>query len=166
MQSSGPKYSSIKTGIFKIKMVVAIISICLVSFATFLLLYGILRNRITASKVGSIVLGVIWNNLGSFTTLCVEVAILFNPRTDGKFILGFRSSNQDKSTSGVGDEFTSSETQRANERLNSEWDDLKQQQQKYQEVFQKYNNAVPLNDLDAPTYGSQVVLLDAKPTAS
>lgn len=70
------RYQAIKTGIFKIKMLVGIIIVCLMSFASFLLLYGILRDRIMTSTVGSVILAVIWTYLGPMTTVFVEAAII------------------------------------------------------------------------------------------
>lgn len=56
---------------------VVIISICLMSFAAFLLLYGILRDQIMTSTAGNLVLSGIWNWLAALSTLAVEGAILF-----------------------------------------------------------------------------------------
>lgn len=72
----GARYQAIKTGIFKIKMLVGVIIVCLMSFASFLLLYGILRDRIMTSTVGSVILAVIWTYLGPMTTVFVEAAII------------------------------------------------------------------------------------------
>lgn len=76
-KTTGPRYVSVKTGIFKIRAVMAIITTCLMMFAIFLLIFGILRKIIIVNLVGSIVLGAIWNLLGALTTLCVEFAIIF-----------------------------------------------------------------------------------------
>lgn len=74
--TAGPRYISIKTGIFKIRSVMSIIVVCVWMFASFLLLYGILRPLIIVNKVGSIVLGTIWTYLGAVSTLGVVIAIL------------------------------------------------------------------------------------------
>ncbi|KAI8330079.1 hypothetical protein BC941DRAFT_441449 [Chlamydoabsidia padenii] len=83
-QTSGPRAAGIQAGIFKIRAVVVIIGVCLMTFAAFILLYSILRDQILTSTVGSLILGGIWNLLGALTTLAVEAAILFSPPTDGK----------------------------------------------------------------------------------
>jgi hypothetical protein len=75
--TSGPRYASVKTGIFKIRTIMGISIICLSGFAVFLLVFGILREIIIVNKVGSIVLGVLWNFLGAVSTFCCELAILF-----------------------------------------------------------------------------------------
>jgi hypothetical protein len=75
--TSGPRYVSVKTGIFKIRAVMTIITICLLMFAVFLLVFGILRETIIVSVAGSITLGAIWNYLGAVATLGVEIAIIF-----------------------------------------------------------------------------------------
>lgn len=76
-KTSGPRYVSVKTGIFKIRLVMTIITICLMMFAVFLLVFGILRDIIVINVVGSVTLGAIWNFLGAVATLGVEIAILF-----------------------------------------------------------------------------------------
>lgn len=75
--TTGPRYVSVKTGIFKIRVVMTIISICLMMFAVFLLMFGILREIIIVDVAGSLVLGTIWNFLGAVATIGVEVAIIF-----------------------------------------------------------------------------------------
>ena len=75
--TSGPRYVSVQTGIFKIRVVMSIISVCLMMFAIFLLLYGVLREMIIVNYVGSVVLGTIWNFLGAVATIGVEIAIIF-----------------------------------------------------------------------------------------
>ncbi|KAG0180407.1 hypothetical protein DFQ28_001214 [Apophysomyces sp. BC1034] len=159
-EASGPRYISVKTGIFKIRLVLGILTSCLIMFAIFLLMYGILRDRIMTTKAGSLVLATLWNFLGALTTLCVEIALLF--KSDGKPMLGLKSSNQDKSTTSGTDESGTPEAQATQDMQQYAMDDIRQQQQKYQEVFQKYNNPLPLNDMEAPPYGSQVVLIDSK----
>ncbi|KAG1216582.1 hypothetical protein G6F35_009963 [Rhizopus arrhizus] len=95
--TSGSRYTSIKTGIFKIRTVMGIIVVCLWMFATFLLIYGILRNQIIVDKVGSIVLGAIWTYLGAVCTLGVVIAVLINPKIDENSNLGLKSSSAEKS---------------------------------------------------------------------
>jgi hypothetical protein len=46
-------------------------------FAVFLLMYGVLRDKIMTSLPGSIALSAIWNLLGPITTIFVEAAIIF-----------------------------------------------------------------------------------------
>ncbi|KAI7858374.1 hypothetical protein BDC45DRAFT_498207 [Circinella umbellata] len=145
-QASGPRYASVKTGIFKIRAVMGIIVICLMLFAIFLLMYGALRDLIMVNTPGSIFLGAIWNYLGSVATLCVEIAIIFNPRIGTEGVGGLKSSSGgDKTT-------TAEETQSssyAGAALDTSFqatlshhafEDLKQQQLQYQQVFQKHNN--------------------------
>ncbi|KAI8061561.1 hypothetical protein BC940DRAFT_279565 [Gongronella butleri] len=102
-QRTGSRWAPLKTGIFKIKAVVSIIFICLISFATFLLLYGILRNIIIVNTVGSMVLSAIWNLLGAFTTLAVEAAIIFNPNSNAKgpTFFGLKLASSDKAETGT-----------------------------------------------------------------
>ncbi|KAI8334958.1 hypothetical protein BC941DRAFT_430781 [Chlamydoabsidia padenii] len=83
-QTTGPRGANIRAGIFKIRAVVMILSVCLLLFAAFLLLYGVLRNRIMTSTAGNLVLSGIWNWLAALTTLAVEGAILFSPNTEKK----------------------------------------------------------------------------------
>ncbi|KAI9245211.1 hypothetical protein BDA99DRAFT_543723 [Phascolomyces articulosus] len=90
--ASGPRYVAIKTGIIKIQMLVAITVICLMSFATLLLLYGILRNQIMINTAGSIFLGVVWSLLGPITTLSIELAIIINLSFDKNPAFGTSSS--------------------------------------------------------------------------
>jgi hypothetical protein len=75
--TSGPRYTSVKTGIYKIKAVMSIITICLLMFAAFLLLYGILRELIMVNVPGSLFLGAMWNFLGAVATFGVECAVIF-----------------------------------------------------------------------------------------
>lgn len=56
-------------------MLVAIIINCLMMFATFLLLYGILRDLIMVNVPGSVFLSVVWTYLGPLATAAVELAI-------------------------------------------------------------------------------------------
>ncbi|KAI8138695.1 hypothetical protein BJV82DRAFT_522986 [Fennellomyces sp. T-0311] len=147
-QSSGPRYASVKTGIFKIRAVVTIIVICLMMFAILLLMYGALRDEIMINIPGSVFLGVTWNYLGPLATLGVEIAIIFNPRIGTEGVGGLKSS------SGGGDKTTfNDETQTSSSFAgpavdtsfqatlsHHAFEDLKQQQIQYQQVFQKHNN--------------------------
>ncbi|ORX57637.1 hypothetical protein DM01DRAFT_1319638 [Hesseltinella vesiculosa] len=122
---SGPRWMPLKNGIFKIKAVVGIIFICLESFATFLLLYGILRDTIIVNVVGSMVLSAIWNLLGALTTLAVEAAILFNPNTMTKkggtfFGIKLSSTSDDKTGSASGYDFNQS-TQRQTDMFDTQF---------------------------------------------
>lgn len=74
---TGPRFVSVQTGIIKIRAVMTIIAICLLMFAIFLLVFGVLREKIIVNKLGSIILGAIWNFLGAVATFGVEVAIIF-----------------------------------------------------------------------------------------
>jgi hypothetical protein len=75
--SSGPRYASVKAGIFKIKALLSIITIALFMFAVFLLLFGILRALILVNTPGSVFLGAVWNFLGPVATVIAECAIIF-----------------------------------------------------------------------------------------
>ncbi|CEP14796.1 hypothetical protein [Parasitella parasitica] len=162
-KTTGPRYVSVQTGIFKIRAVMSIIITCLMMFAIFLLIFGILREIIILNKVGSIVLGAIWNFLGAVATLCVEVAIVFNPKVDGGSPLGLRSSSAEKCTSQIGQfvnytNFSAQEYSAAssNHNNNSAFDELKQQQLQYQSLFHKHNNhQLPRNSPDANGSKSQ-----------
>ncbi|KAG2176232.1 hypothetical protein INT43_005466 [Umbelopsis isabellina] len=72
---TGDRYTSIKGGIMKIKLIIVIAAIGLSGFAAFLLLYGILRPMIMTSTVGSAVLGGIWTWLGAFMCISCEAAV-------------------------------------------------------------------------------------------
>ncbi|KAI9253201.1 hypothetical protein BY458DRAFT_535850 [Sporodiniella umbellata] len=157
--TAGPRYTSIKTGIFKIRSVMSIIVVCVWMFAVFLLLFGILRHRILISLAGSIVLGTMWNFLGAVCTLGVVIAILINPKIDEPGSLGLKSSSAEKSANEKSNtpylsysNFTSQDysTSAANYSANAPssalqsdratMDELKLQQLQYQQVFQKHNN--------------------------
>ncbi|KAI9498120.1 hypothetical protein BDB00DRAFT_801223 [Zychaea mexicana] len=151
-ESSGPRYSAVKTGIFKIQAIVVIIIICLMTFATFLLLYGILRDQIMTSTAGSVFLGVVWQYLGPLATVFVEAAIIINPTFEKNAALGttnsssgsgppiksYNTTTHDDSTS-YGQSTTmfsnSDDPDLANTVAMS---DLKVQQLQYQQVFQKH----------------------------
>ncbi|CEG65182.1 hypothetical protein RMATCC62417_02015 [Rhizopus microsporus] len=149
--TGGPRYTSIKTGIFKIRVVMGIIVVCVLMFATFLLLYGILRDLIIVNKAGSIVLGAIWNFLGAVSTLGVVIAILINPKIDENANLGLKSSSAEKSNPTPYSNFASQEYSTTASALSSNgqggvnsatFDELRMQQMQYQQVFQKHNNHV------------------------
>ncbi|KAI8877250.1 hypothetical protein K501DRAFT_198635 [Backusella circina FSU 941] len=82
--ATGERSANIKTGIFKIRSIVILLSIALYSFAFFLLFYGILRDYIIINYVGSIFLCTVWNFLGPTTTLFIQLTIIFNPKMDKK----------------------------------------------------------------------------------
>ncbi|KAG0738557.1 hypothetical protein G6F57_001376 [Rhizopus arrhizus] len=148
--TSGSRYTSIKTGIFKIRTVMGIIVVCLWMFATFLLIYGILRNQIIVDKVGSIVLGAIWTYLGAVCTLGVVIAVLINPKIDENSNLGLKSSSAEKSnptpynySNFTAQDYSVSTVLSSNPGggLNTNaLNELKIQQMQYQQVFQKHNN--------------------------
>ncbi|KAG1515237.1 hypothetical protein G6F47_004925 [Rhizopus delemar] len=149
--TSGSRYTSIKTGIFKIRTVMGIIVVCLWMFATFLLIYGILRNQIIVDKLGSIVLGAIWTYLGAVCTLGVVIAVLINPKIDENSNLGLKSSSAEKSnpTPYNYSNFTAQDYSVTSTALSSNpggglntnaLNELKIQQMQYQQVFQKHNN--------------------------
>ncbi|KAI9245213.1 hypothetical protein BDA99DRAFT_421568, partial [Phascolomyces articulosus] len=145
-QASGPRYASVKTGIFKIRAVMGIIALCLMLFAIFLLMYGALRDQIMINVPGSVFLGVIWNYLGAAATLCVEIAIIFNPRIGTEGVGGLKSSSGgDKTTTNDETQTTSYAGAAAEMSFQATlshhaFEDLKQQQMQYQQVFQKHNN--------------------------
>ncbi|RCH86739.1 hypothetical protein CU098_008081, partial [Rhizopus stolonifer] len=153
--TSGPRYISVQTGIFKIRAVVTIITICLMMFAVFLLIFGILREIIVVNLVGSVVLGAVWNFLGAVATMGVEIAIIFNPKVDDNADLGLKTSSAEKSISQTPQFVTysnfsaqeySATTSNNNQNgvqgtlSHNAFDELKLQQLQYQKVFQKHNN--------------------------
>jgi hypothetical protein len=154
-KTTGPRYVSVQTGIFKIRAVMSIITTCLLMFAIFLLIFGILREIIIVNIVGSIVLGAIWNFLGAVATLGVEVAIIFNPKVDDGTSLGLKTSSAEKSASQTGQfvTYTNFSTQEYSATASNHnntgaqgtlshnaFDELKLQQLQYQNVFHKHNN--------------------------
>ncbi|KAL0135879.1 hypothetical protein V8B55DRAFT_1369983 [Mucor lusitanicus] len=154
-KTTGPRYVSVQTGIFKIRAVMSIITTCLMMFAVFLLIFGILREIIMVNVVGSVVLGAIWNFLGAVATLGVEIAIIFNPKVDDGTSLGLKTSSAEKSASQTGQfvTYTNFSTQEysatgSNHNNNgaqgtlshNAFDELKLQQLQYQNVFHKHNN--------------------------
>ncbi|KAI8881062.1 hypothetical protein K501DRAFT_223763 [Backusella circina FSU 941] len=145
-QTSGPRYTSVKTGIFKIRALMGLISVCLFMFAVFLLMFGVLRDKIMASLPGSLALSVIWNYLGPVTTIFVEAAIIFNPKVGENSNLGLKSSNE--KTTGVYDTQFSTfasgpETSFQGTLSHNAFDELRQQQMQYQNVFHKHNGKMP-----------------------
>ncbi|KAI7892991.1 uncharacterized protein EV154DRAFT_502938 [Mucor mucedo] len=149
--TTGPRYISVKTGIFKIRAVMTIITICLLMFAVFLLAYGVLRDMIIVNELGSVVLGGMWTYLGAVSTLGVEIAIIFNPKVDDTGGLGIRSTgDEDKSNPAqfvTYSNFSTQEYSVTNSNPNAAqgtlshnaFDELKLQQLQYQKVFQKHN---------------------------
>jgi hypothetical protein len=75
--TTGPRYISVQTGIFKIRAVMSIICICLMMFAVFLLVFGVLREIIIVDAVGSVILGAIWSFLGAVSSISIQVAVIF-----------------------------------------------------------------------------------------
>ncbi|KAG2220474.1 hypothetical protein INT45_011478 [Circinella minor] len=91
--SNNSRYHAIKMGIAKIQAIIIITNLCLLLFATLLLLYGILRDQIMTNTTGSIFLGAIWNTLGTLSTLLVELAVIINPSFEKNAALGANSSS-------------------------------------------------------------------------
>ncbi|KAI7875348.1 hypothetical protein K492DRAFT_115096, partial [Lichtheimia hyalospora FSU 10163] len=145
-KSSGPRYASVKTGIFKIRAVMGIIVVCLLLFAIFLLMYGALRDKIMVNVPGSIFLGVIWNYLGPITTLCVEIAVIFHPKIGTSGVDGLKSSTGGRSTTYEETQTSSSYAGPAVDMSfqgtlsHHAFEDLKQQQLQYQQNFLKHNH--------------------------
>ncbi|OBZ85965.1 hypothetical protein A0J61_05998 [Choanephora cucurbitarum] len=160
--TSGPRYIAIQTGIFKIRAVVTIISIAVMMFAVFLLIFGILREIIVINYAGSIVLGIVWNFLGAFSSGGVIIAVLVNPKIDDNTNLGLKTSSAEKSNSQQTPQFVtysnfSAQEYSATTSTNNHgtpgtlshnaFDELKLQQLQYQKVFQKHNQ-VPHSAID------------------
>ncbi|CAO3586974.1 unnamed protein product [Absidia cylindrospora] len=148
-QPSNARSANIRAGIFKIRAIVVIIGICLMSFACFLLIYGGARDQIMTSTVGSLILSGIWNFLGPLTTLAVEAAILFNPSTGSKSnFFGLKASSTDKSTTANGSTgmydthfstFASGQDASFQGTLShNAFDELKQQHLQYQQTYQQH----------------------------
>ncbi|KAI8096298.1 uncharacterized protein BX664DRAFT_355677 [Halteromyces radiatus] len=93
---TGDRYAAVRVGIFRIKLIIVICSVCLLGFASFLLLYGILRDLIMVNTPGSIFLGIVWAFLGVITTLFVELVILINPKMEKNAALDMKSSSTGK----------------------------------------------------------------------
>lgn len=181
--TSGPRYVSVQTGIFKIRAIMGITLVCLMSFAVFLLCWGILRDLIMVNMYGSIVLGAIWNSLGAACTFLVVCAVLFNPKIDEPTGLGLKSSSAEKSSQAAQfvtySNFSTQEYSAAASNPNgaqgtlshNAFDELKLQQLQYQKVFQKHNqHQLPHNTSnrsqgnnmnDLPTAESRQVKLSA-----
>ncbi|KAI8366556.1 hypothetical protein BD560DRAFT_400668 [Blakeslea trispora] len=153
--TSGPRYVSVQTGIFKIRAVVTIIAICLMMFAVFLLLFGILREIIIVNLLGSVILGAVWNYLGVVATTGVLIAVLVNPKIDDNADLGLKTSSAEKSGKETSQfatfsNFSAQEYAAPNDishqngakgtLSHNAFDELKMQQIQYQKVFQKHNN--------------------------
>ncbi|KAI8098042.1 uncharacterized protein B0P05DRAFT_100803 [Gilbertella persicaria] len=161
--TSGPRYVAIQTGIFKIRAVVSIISIAVMMFAIFLLIFGILREIIIINYVGSIVLSIIWNFLGAVSSGGVIIAILINPKIDDNTNLGLKTSSAERSNSQQTPQFVTYSNFSAQEYSatasnhnqngahgtlsHNAFDELKLQQLQYQKVFQKHNQ-LPHSTID------------------
>ncbi|KAI9360651.1 hypothetical protein BD770DRAFT_409092 [Pilaira anomala] len=172
---TGPRYVSVQTGIIKIRAVMTIIAICLLMFAIFLLVFGVLREKIIVNKLGSIILGAIWNFLGAVATFGVEVAIIFNPKVDESNNLGLKSSSGEKSGQAqfvTYSNFSTQEYSATNSTgaaqgtlSHNAFDELKLQQLQYQNLFQKHNqhqlphNAKNNNMADLSTAESRQIKL-------
>ncbi|KAI9032643.1 hypothetical protein CLU79DRAFT_727243 [Phycomyces nitens] len=144
--ASGARYVSIKAGIFKIKAIIGIIGGCLMTFATFLLLYGALRPLIIKSFAGNVALGIIWIYLGPLATVCVELAIIINPTIPANQALNIKSSNNEKSRESIENntiqkdiDGTKGDDNQAIPMTN--FNEVEQQQKRYQSVVQKYTFA-------------------------
>jgi hypothetical protein len=162
---TGSRYAAVKMGIFKIKMIVTIIINCLMMFATFLLLYGILRDLIMVNVPGSVFLAVVWTYLGPLATAAVELAILINPKFEKNAALFAGSSANGTSGGAVGQSTYEANTSFAGDTSFHKYEDnisqqqnsyasneLKQQQAQYQQVFQRHATghtaSMPPRDLD------------------
>ncbi|KAI8373221.1 uncharacterized protein BYT42DRAFT_579638 [Radiomyces spectabilis] len=155
-KTSGARYTSIKKGIFKIKMIIAIIAVCLMTFATFLLLYGILRNMIIVNFPGSIFLAVIWTYLGPVTTIFVELAIIINPVIKDNPALALKSSGGDIMSEDTVEE--SYVTTESNSTLQGTmdlktFDDIKHSQTQYEQVFHKHSAGPMKSSFVQKNYG-------------
>lgn len=75
-RTSGEKYKAIKTGMFKIKALVIVIATVLSGYGVFLLIYGILRDRIIKDIPGTYTLCILWNFLGPVATFCADAAVI------------------------------------------------------------------------------------------
>ncbi|CDS03000.1 hypothetical protein LRAMOSA00402 [Lichtheimia ramosa] len=148
IQASGPRYTAVKTGIFKIRAVMGIIVTCLLMFAIFLLMYGALRPYIMINPPGSIFLGVIWNYLGPLTTLFCEIAVIANPKIGNAGIGGLKTSSGSGGKSGSNEQDTQQSSYvttnmegsfQTTTMSQNAFEDLKQQQMQYEQVFQKHN---------------------------
>ncbi|KAI7901306.1 uncharacterized protein BX663DRAFT_537063 [Cokeromyces recurvatus] len=175
--TTGPRYVSVKTGIFKIRAVMSIIGVCLIMFAVFLLMFGILREKIIVNLLGSIILGAFWNFLGVVTTLGVELAIIFNPKIDDNTSFGLKANNNNPSTSEkisdneivgqyvtysnitTSQEYSPSNNKHQDISNNSTFDELKLQQLQYQGVFQKYSQLQTCHNELKPNYVNNSISL-------
>ncbi|KAG0171962.1 hypothetical protein DFQ30_011462 [Apophysomyces sp. BC1015] len=136
--ASGPRYKSIKTGIFKINAVMAATCGCMMMYGIMAMVYSFLRFRIMTHTAGNITLGAIWNFLGPVTTLFVEVTIIINPKINENASLGLRSSSNESPLSPFG----TAPGAAANGTLSyNALDQMKQQQ------FRHQKDSVPATDL-------------------
>ncbi|KAI9498119.1 hypothetical protein BDB00DRAFT_499456 [Zychaea mexicana] len=89
----GPKYTAVKSGIYRIQMMVASFVVCLWGFATFLLLYSILRDQIMTNTAANIFLSIPWHFLGGITTLVVQISVMVSPKSKSNPALKSKSSS-------------------------------------------------------------------------
>ncbi|ORZ16259.1 hypothetical protein BCR42DRAFT_374720 [Absidia repens] len=155
-KTSGDRYASVKIGIYRIKMIIVICAVCLLGFASFLFLYGCLRDPIMVNVPGSIFLGVIWTFLGVLTTFFVELVILINPKMEANPAFQMKSSTGGEVTTATGSttqnrlygtQCTSSTGGNEKESGNNTMmmmNELHQQQAQYQEVFSQHAHAGPI----------------------
>ncbi|CAO3630767.1 unnamed protein product [Cunninghamella blakesleeana] len=92
-RTSGEKYKAIKTGMFKIKLLVIVIATALSGYGIFLLVYCILRDQIIQDVPGSYALCIIWNYLGPVATFCADLAVIANPKVGDKSSFGLPNSS-------------------------------------------------------------------------
>ncbi|CAO3634811.1 unnamed protein product [Cunninghamella echinulata] len=97
-RTSGEKAMAIQKGMFKIKGLVIVIAVALAGFAIFLLVYGILRDTIIQSVIGSYILCCLWNFLGPLATLFTNLAVIANPKTNGSISFGLPNSSSSENT--------------------------------------------------------------------
>ncbi|KAI8138693.1 hypothetical protein BJV82DRAFT_630195 [Fennellomyces sp. T-0311] len=88
-----PHYNAVKAGIYKIQMMVATFVICLYGFATFLLLYAILRDPIMTNTTVNVALSVPWTFLGGVTTLIAQVSVIVSPKVRSNAALRSKTGN-------------------------------------------------------------------------
>ncbi|ORZ17269.1 hypothetical protein BCR42DRAFT_326118 [Absidia repens] len=90
---SGDRYKSIRLGIFKIQALMTIIALCLAGYSVFLLIYAILRDRVTQDSTGSVAMAVIWNFWAPVATLLGEIALLVDPKLGEQSNFGIKTSS-------------------------------------------------------------------------
>ncbi|KAI8330078.1 hypothetical protein BC941DRAFT_187578 [Chlamydoabsidia padenii] len=74
----------LEAGMVKIRLLVFTICLSLTGFAVFLLLYGIFRDKIIHSVIGSYVLCIVWNFLAPLASFLGCLILVFDPRIDEK----------------------------------------------------------------------------------